>query len=544
MIGRSGIDVPPRTTAGVDADRRRRGANRGLGCLLVVALTLLTGCTLGPSQRPALATFGTPQAPSDAATSTTPPLGAGGPGQRADPIQWKACSDVDSSDSATGLTFEVDCAEIVVDRKSVSSFGDQDIQVARARAAGVDSDAPAVVVLRGAPGENGRDRVATVAAGLSPAVRDHFAVITVDLAGTGRSGPVDCLSNHDTAALLTLGTDPTEAASAAALAELARSLTFECGDLAGPELSQINSTTATDDLDALRDALGTTTLNLIGRGFGATLAAVYADRYPGRVGSAVLDAPADPLEQLDARAAAVAVAAEHALDTFVASCPGFTGGCPLGADPKATVTAAISTLDGARGADPGAGQANGGTVLLTLLLRLGDPAGWPKLATALAAAAKGSSQQIEDLLTESLALDTGSSWLGSALIYGCNDSALRVSPDQMATAVEAIRPQAPVLGPYTVGLVGLCSSWPAPEAALGAVKAAGAAPILVLGAAADPTAPYAAVRSLAGQLGSATLISWQSGHHGSYPDSPCISAAVDAYLLSAQLPAVGTLCPP
>jgi hypothetical protein len=114
----------------------------------------------------------------------------------------------------------------------------------------------------------------------------------------------------------------------------------------------------------------------------------------------------------------------------------------------------------------------------------------------------------------------------------------------MATAVEAIRPQAPVLGPYTVGLVGLCSSWPAPDAALGAVKAAGAAPILVLGAAADPTAPYAAVRSLAGQLGSATLISWQSGHHGSYPDSPCISAAVDAYLLSAQLPAVGTLCPP
>jgi pimeloyl-ACP methyl ester carboxylesterase len=386
--------------------------------------------------------------------------------------------------------------------------------------------------------------VSAVAASLSPAVRNHFAVITLDLAGTGRSGPVDCLSKSDTAALLTLGTDPTEPASAAALAELARSLTFECGDLAGPELSQINSTSATDDLDALRDALGTTTLNLIGRGFGATLAAVYSDRYPGRVGSAVLDAPADPLEQLDARATAVGVAAEQALDTFVASCPGFAGGCPLGADPKATVTAAISTLDGARGADPGAGQANGGTVLLTLLLRLGDPAGWPELATALASAAKGSSQQIEDLLTQSLALDTGSSWLGSALIYGCNDSALRMSPDQMATAVEAIRPQAPILGPYTVGLVGLCSSWPAPEAALGAVKATGAAPILMLGAVADPLAPYGAVRSLAGQLGSATLISWQSGHHGSYPDSACVSAAVDAYLLSAQLPAVGTLCPP
>ncbi len=522
-----------------------RRAGHLLGCLLVVAMTLLTGCTLGPSQRPALATFGTEPADAGPTASSTPPLGAGGPGQQADPIQWKQCADVDSADTATGLTFQVDCAEVLVNRKSVSSsFGDQDIQVARARAPGVGSDAPAVVVLRGAPGENGRDRVAAVAAGLSPAVRDHFAVITVDLAGTGQSAPIECMSAPDTKALLTLGTDPTESASAAALAELSRSLTFECGDVAGPELSQVNSTTATDDLDALRAALGQPTLNLIGRGFGATLAAVYADRYPGRVGSAVLDAPADPLDQLDSRAAAVAIAAEQALDTFVANCPSFEGGCPLGADPKATVLGAISALDGQRGADPGAGRANGGTVLLTLLLRLGDPAGWPQLATALAAAAAGTSQPIEDLLTASLGLDGHSSWLESALIYGCNDSALRVSPDQMATAVAAVRPQAPILGPYTVGLVGLCSSWPAPEAALGAVKAAGAAPILVLGAVQDPAAPYGAVRSLAGQLGSARLISWQSGHHGSYPDSACVSAAVDAYLLSAQLPAVGMLCPP
>jgi pimeloyl-ACP methyl ester carboxylesterase len=523
----------------------RRAGHRPLGCLLAVAMTLLAGCTLGPSERPALATFGSQQASSGQPASSTPPLGAGGPGQRADPIQWKPCNNVDSTDTATGLTFQVDCAELLVDRKSASSsFGDQDIQVARARAPGVGSDAPTVVVLRGAPGENGRDQVAAVAAGLSPAVRNHFAVITVDLAGTGQSAPIDCLSDHDTAALLTLGTDPTESASAAALADLSRSLTFECGDVAGPELSGVNSTVATDDLDALRDSLGQPTLNLIGRGYGATLAAVYADRYPGRVGSAVLDAPADPLDQMDARAAAVAIAAEHALGTFAASCAGFQGGCPLGGDPTATVKAAISTLDAQRGADPGAGKANGGTVLLTLLLRLGDPAGWPQLATALAAAAGGTSKPIEDLLTASLGLDKNDGWLGSALIYGCNDSALRMSPDQMTTAVAAIAPQAPILGPYTVGLVGLCSSWPAPEAALGAVKATGAAPILVAGAVADPAAPYGAVRSLAGQLDSATLISWQSGQHGSYPDSACVSAAVDAYLLSGQLPAVGTLCPP
>ena len=530
-----------------DAGRRRvatPGHRRGRIAGVLIAMTLLTGCTLGPSERPALATFGTAPTGPSATASPSPPLGPGGSGQLADPIRWEQCGDVDSVDRASGLSFRVDCGSVVVDRSSPNSFGDPAVEVARARAPGVTEDAPAVVVVRGEPGENGRSRVASVAAGLSPAIRDHFAVITVDLVGTGRSGPVDCLSGFDTRTLLTLGVDPTEPAAAEALAELARSLTFECGDVAGPELSRINSTAAADDLDALRAALGRQTITLIGQGYGGTLAAVYADRYPARVAAAVIDAPADPLDALDVRAAAIAVAAERALDTFVVSCADFPGGCPLGADPRADIDKAVKALDAGPGSAPGSGITNGGSVLLALLLRLGDPAGWPALAAALAAAADGDGQPVQDLLTESLALNADTNWLNAAIIYGCNDSSLRISPQQMSTAVEAVRPQAPLLGPYTVGLVGLCSSWPAPEAALGALKATGAAPILVLGAVDDPAAPYEAVRSLAGQLNSARLLSWQSGQHGSYPASPCVTSAVDAYLLSGALPAVGSLCPP
>jgi hypothetical protein len=134
--------------------------------------------------------------------------------------------------------------------------------------------------------------------------------------------------------------------------------------------------------------------------------------------------------------------------------------------------------------------------------------------------------------------------LNAAIIYGCNDIALRISPDQLTAAVEQVRPEAPLLGPFTLGLLGICTSWPAPEAALGGVKATGAAPMLITAAVDDPVAPYAAARSLAGQLGSATLISWQSGEHGTYPESPCITAAVDNYLLNRTVPAVGSLCPP
>jgi len=157
---------------------------------------------------------------------------------------------------------------------------------------------------------------------------------------------------------------------------------------------------------------------------------------------------------------------------------------------------------------------------------------------------KGDAAPVEDLLDRQLGLDGSTDWLGGSIIYRCNDSSLRISSTQIAEAVDTVRSEAPLFGPFATGLVGLCASWPAPETALGAVTGTGAPPILVLGSVGDPVAPYEGVQSLAGQLASAGLVSWQSGQHGSYPDSPCVSGIVDAYLLDGTMPAVGALCPP
>ncbi len=507
----------------------------------VAVLALLAGCTLGPSQRPDLATYGTGPTTAPATATESSTVGPGGPGRQADPIRWQRCSDLRDTDPATGAQFTVDCASVRTDGPAAGSAR-RTIEVARARAAGVAEDAPVLVVLDGPAGRHGRDDVAAVAGGLSQAVRQHFAVVTVDLEGSGNSDPVDCLSRSDTAGLITLGADPTDAASASALAEVTRAITFDCTDSAGPDLPQVNSTAAADDLDFIRDALGTGRLTLLGRGSGATLAAVYADRYPGHLQAAVLDAPANPLDAADVRAKAVAVASEKALDSFTAACPTFAGGCPLGTDPRSAVEQVIHQLDAST--SPGNGRATGGSALLALLLRLGDPDGWPQLAAALAAAGTGDTGPLLDLLTESLMRSDGGSWLTPALVYACNDTTVRLTPDLLATAVQDVRGQAPLFGPYVLSLVALCGSWPAPETALGGVKATGAPPILVAGAVDDPVAPYEAVRALSGQLSSATLVTWQSNRHGSYPASACVTSAVDGYLLHGQLPAVGTLCPP
>ena len=76
------------------------------------------------------------------------------------------------------------------------------------------------------------------------------------------------------------------------------------------------------------------------------------------------------------------------------------------------------------------------------------------------------------------------------------------------------------------------------------MTAAGAPPILVVGAVDDPVAPYSRVRSLTAQLDSATLLTWQSGTNGSYPTSSCVTAAVDAYLLERDDAGRRHLCPP
>lgn len=515
---------------------------RARAAAVIGAVTLLTSCTLGPSQRPELATYGSSPVTTSSSAAPSSALGPGGPGQSSEPIRWQRCPDVAATDPTTGQKFDVDCASVVTEGSAVGTSGRRTIEVARARAAGVAQDAPVLVVLDGPPGQHGRGDVAAVAGGLSDAIRQHFAVVTVDLAGSGDADPIDCLSRYDLGTLISLGADPTEPAAAKALSDATRSITFECTDVGGPDLPMVNTTTAADDLDHLRDALGADRLTVLGRGDGATLAAVYADRYPGRVRSAVLDAPANPLDAADVRAKAVAAASEKALDAFAAACPSFSGGCPLGADPRAAVEQLVQGLDQAT--SPGNGQVTGGSVLLALLLRLGDPDGWPALAAALASAAAGNTEALENLLADALGLADDQSWITPALIYACNDTVVRLTPDQLGTAVGDVTAQAPLFGPYTLQLLSLCGSWPAPEDALGGVKANGAAPILVLGAVEDPVAPYEAVRALVGQLSSAALVSWQSGRHGSYPASACVTSAVEGYLLTGQLPAVGTLCPP
>jgi pimeloyl-ACP methyl ester carboxylesterase len=415
--------------------------------------------------------------------------------------------------------------------------------VARAKGPQLAADAPSLVVIDGSPGERGRSEIAAVAASLPKQITDHFAIITLDLRGTGSSDGFDCVSDSTTRSIVGLSADPTSATGSQQLQAIARQLTFDCGDLVGAPLTQFNTTNAADDLDTLRAALGVPTLSLLTQGYGATLGAVYADRYPGRVALMTLDTPNDPLSQPMDHAAASAKAAESLLDDFAATCPTFEGGCPLGADPRATITTLVASL-ATTGKRSGEWTITGGSVLLALLTDLPDTATWPSLASAIAALKSGDPDPLADLLVTALGGDEISERLTGTILFSCNDNAQRIALTDIDSLVAPVQAAAPLFGPISVSLVGLCSAWPAPDAAIGAVKASGAPPMLVLGAVKNSTHPYTGVQSVAGQLASAVLVSWQSGADATYPASACVTEIVDAYLLEHTMPAVGALCPP
>jgi hypothetical protein len=103
---------------------------------------------------------------------------------------------------------------------------------------------------------------------------------------------------------------------------------------------------------------------------------------------------------------------------------------------------------------------------------------------------------------------------------------------------------APRFGPFVTWGSLPCAYWPVkvttPPRAL---AAAGSAPIVVVGTLRDPATPYQWAKNLAAELKSGVLLSLDGDGHTAYlQGQPCITKAVETYLLTEQPPAAGTLC--
>jgi pimeloyl-ACP methyl ester carboxylesterase len=124
--------------------------------------------------------------------------------------------------------------------------------------------------------------------------------------------------------------------------------------------------------------------------------------------------------------------------------------------------------------------------------------------------------------------------------------------DDPATTLERlaqIDAAAPILGKHMAYddfavLDTACSNWPVPHADLPKTfRADGAAPILVIGTTNDPATPYAWAQSLASQLSSGVMITYEGEGHTAYNHAVrCVNAVVDDYFLKGKVPRADPMC--
>ncbi|MFD7783290.1 alpha/beta hydrolase [Streptomyces nojiriensis] len=509
------------------ADDPRRRVVWGISLVLIAVTALLGG------------------APGTAGAAGTPsPAGAGAGAPPVPVLSWGPCDG-----AADG--FECATARVPVDYRRPA--GPTLALAVTRRAAADPARRTGVLVLHpGGPGNSGVNFARSSYEALPASLRDAFDVIGYDMRGVARSGQVECWDDKEYAAAVD---GARGVPGPGALREAVRQgagFAAACRERSGELVPFIGTASNAGDLDLLRQALGEETLSFYGRSFGSYVGTVYAARFPARVRAMVLDGAYDPRRYADvpyAYDAAQFTALDAALGRFLDWCGRNTAACGFGEGrPRQAFEQLKRDLD----ADPvitASGRpATGYTLAYRLMFNIN--AGkeiWPYLGQALRQA---QARQASFLLSPPS--PASFDFLSANLAVECADRLYPRSRPLLGALVGAEAASAPLLGPpiglgpptYDHNHAPACAQWPVerPSRFEGSYRAAGSAPILVLGTTGDPDTPYQDAVTLAGTLDGGRLLTFDAEGHTAYHRSACVSALVDDYLATLALPARGTVC--
>ncbi|NEA98224.1 alpha/beta hydrolase [Streptomyces sp. SID13726] len=150
-----------------------------------------------------------------------------------------------------------------------------------------------LLVNPGGPGGSGLTLAGFVASALPKAVAAQYDVIGFDPRGVGGSKPaLNCSPGY----FNPVRPDSVPSSSALEKANLKRAKSFAaaCGKKYASVLPYINTISAVQDMDSIRQALGAQRINYFGYSYGTYLGAVYAKLFPHQVRRLVLDSIVDP----------------------------------------------------------------------------------------------------------------------------------------------------------------------------------------------------------------------------------------------------------
>ncbi|MEW2634330.1 alpha/beta hydrolase [Streptomyces sp. NPDC048389] len=426
------------------------------------------------------------------------------------------------------------------------------LAVSRIKATGPGKRLGSLLVNPGGPGGSAVGYLQAYAGiGYPAPVRARYDMVAVDPRGVARSEPVECLTGPEMDTYTQVDQTPDDTAEAAKLEQAYKDFAAGCEERSGKILPHVSTTEAARDMDVLRAVLGDEKLNYVGASYGTFLGATYAELFPDRTGRLVLDGAMDP--SLPARELNRDQTAgfETAFKAFAADCVEKSD-CPLGRTSVADATDRLKDLFAKLDASPvptGEDRPLGESLATTgVIAAMYDDGAWPQLRSALTAAQDGDGAPLlvmADSYYEREADGSYANLMFANAAVNCLDlPAAFDGAEEVRAAVPEFEKASPVFGRGFAWASLNCGFWPTPATGKAhAIEAKGAAPIVVVGTTRDPATPYKWAESLAGQLSSGRLLTYDGDGHTAYGrGSDCIDTAINTYLLEGKAPEDGRRC--
>ncbi|RYB90205.1 alpha/beta hydrolase [Nocardioides glacieisoli] len=514
-----------------------------LAIVAVLALALTTFVAVGLavggslSDEPAARPTPSPTTPPPADVTEAPESGLSDfYSQR---IDWEPCATNADQDCGT-LTVPVDYADP----------GGDTIDLALLRVPASGSRVGSMVVNPGGPGAPGTSYAAAAGRVFRQPLLDGFDIVGFDPRGTGRSAPVDCMSDSELDAYLAGDPTPDTAAEEESFEISVLSLGAKCVAGSGPVIGHVTTIEAARDMDVLRSALGEEQLTYLGASYGTKLGATYAELFPEKVGRLVLDGAVDV--SLDAQSTALQQAEgfETALRAYVQNCLDSTDNCFLGDTVDEGLGTISDLLDSIEEQPLPAGdrELEVGNAFYGVITPLYNRDYWFLLSTALTSALDGQGSALMDLADAYASRNPDGSYADNSIeanySINCLDDPTSVAFDEVPSLYPEFEEASPTFGRIFAWAMTGCQGIDvtSSEEPL-TITAAGAAPILVLGTSRDPATPLIWAQALAGQLDSGVLVERDGDGHTAYnAGNECIDSLVEDYLLEGAVPDDGTTC--
>ena len=409
----------------------------------------------------------------------------------------------------------------------------------------------------GGPGYSGVEMVENNEIQFSPALNQAYDIIGFDPRGVGSSTAITCSTDAEAKAME--GVSPVDGAGApvafekraTVMSERFKQLEADCASRTKPTelLDHVDTVSVARDLDILRALSGDQKLNYAGFSYGTYLGATYAELFPANTGRLVLDGALDPSLSYSERRQGQALGFERALRNYVAwcqsgqSCP-LTGGTDAGVQQIGDVftSANQSPVPSSDPNRPVTGEEMKRIVGFVLYF---PESSWSAVSEALGQVINQHDASAFRAMADQIAAQPQ---VNAGANIGINCLDYRVEGDMATWTAQSkeLERIAPRFATVTeAGDLG-CQAWghtgTQPSKAL---HAKGAAPILVIGTTGDPATPYEWAEALADQLDSGQLLTWEGNGHAAYTNSghgPCVTQAVDTYLLTGTMPKKGLTC--